>query len=1167
MRRHAFRTLLLLLPAVAGAYDNLSLLRTVEFEKQVREPADAAVDASGRVIAADAAQDRLSVVGPDGKPAGNWGAKGKEPGKFSGPRGVAVDARGRVYVADSGNHRVQVFSPDGRPLHAIGTKGDGTGQLDSPSAVAVTHDGFLFVCDTGNHRVQVFSDDGLYFYGFGGPGSAPGQLKDPSDIAVSRGGTVFVLDKGNRRVQKFSTSGKSLGAVGAPGSTGKEPEALPDPAALAVDDYGYLYVADAEQNKIKEFGPDGRFIGTFGTWGTGPGQFKKITGVDVAPDGTVAVTDAAVRRVQLFRLESRAKVRKLGKVPTLRLRVEPLPPVALAVDRLSFAGDTLLGVSAKTHQLLRAANAGHAAPVALGGKGKGPDQLNVPLHVTVSSGTVYVTDNGNRRVLIWDASGKPLPPGQVGGSGKREGQFKDPRAAAVDAEGRLIVADAALARCQVFSRDGIFLYTLGEPGQGKGQFASPVDVAAAGDRVAVADPERHTVLIFDGKGKFQTEIAGLSQPVAVAAHPSGRWPFFFVLDAQLGQVRVYKDNGQYVAGFGSSALFTGPKAIALDERGRLWVADGTELKSYEVTLLPAAPADLKASAGEGQVSLRWSPDAENLSAAYAVYRATSADVEPSSYAVVSATETPFIDLEIVPGLTYYYAVAGLSDAPTPEERQAGARASVRAATTRPANLPSLDITALKLENVFSAQYKYYVDHPVGKVTIKNNTEKVFQKVRVGFIIQDFMDYPTEAVVDRLNPGAPWSGELKAVFNNKILSVSEDTPIQAQVTATYYEDGAEKTFNRTQSFKLYSRNAMSWEDPRRIATFVTPKDPPVLEFARAAAKAFNDEAESSPLGRPIVLAQALFNTLGTYGLSYQQDPNNPFGKAVQDVKSVDYVQYPRETLKRKSGDCDDLVNLYASMLESVTVPTAMIDVPGHILMMFRVADEGDDTGLPDDRLVTEAGGLWVPVEVTQVGRPFEEAWREGAKVYRRAADEGKAEILDVHAAWAVYSPATLAEEPAPTPPSREDVLKKFPDDLAKTEGVRLENLVAGLKKAAEADPKDAAVRLELGLAYAEHRAWKEAGDWFDQAIALDGNDAAALNNRGNVHMALEEPAKAAEFYLKAATADEKDAGLRLNLSRAAWKSGDKAQAEKSFQQALALDPELKKSFKTLTDLVE
>src|ERR1035438_8268043 len=49
------------------------------------------------------------------------------------------------------------------------------------------------------------------------------------------------------------------------------------------------------------------------------------------------------------------------------------------------------------------------------------------------------------------------------------------------------------------------------------------------------------------------------------------------------------------------------------------------------------------------------------------------------------------------------------------------------------------------------------------------------------------------------------------------------------------------------------------------------------------------------------------------LTYVQNPNDPYQVKSGKTNMVDYVQFPRETLERKSGDCVDLVGFYVANL--------------------------------------------------------------------------------------------------------------------------------------------------------------------------------------------------------------------------------------------------------------
>lgn len=1149
----------LLSPRPAGAYDNISLAGEAAFKKIVSQPGDVAAAPSGDWLVSDASKGTIHVFAA-GKPKGTIGAKGKGADQLDQPRGLAVDGAGNIYVADAGRDRVAVFSAGGKFLRALGVKGSEAGQLKGPVDVAVTHDGVVYVVDAGNSRVQVFSDDGVFLLSFGAAGEADGQFKDPAAVAVGPAGRVYVMDKA--RVQSFTSSGQFLGVLGRPKAEPKD-KAAPAPVGLAADAFGALYVA-GEHQKIEEYGPDGKYIASFGTYGQGAGQFKGLAALAAVPSGAVLALDGKLDRVQGFKVTTAGRVERVVPAPTLRFSVRALESFPLVVDDFSFAGDSLVAVLTKGQKLFSAGRRGADAPKNLAAKGKALNQVNGPAGVFGAADRMWVADAGNARVTAWTLEGQPAASAAVGSEGKREGQFKNPAAVAADGQGRLAVVDPALKRVQLFSSDGIFLRTLAGP------FASPVDVAPLpGSGLAVLDAEKKAVLFFDENGRPSGAPAGgFQDPASIATDPRGTLSFVYVLDRGAGQVKVVSGD-KVVASFGSPTLFNAPKAVAADDRGAVWVADAAGVKAFRVRLTPLEPDNFSAKPGEAQIALSWGKDAENMADGFRLYRSTRpAAGAGAPYQVFAATETSFMDREIVPGLTYHYALTALAldgDGKNPLE---GPRARAQALTERPANLPPVDFADFQFEKLFSAQYKYYEKNPVGRVTIKNNTEKTFQKIRVGFILQNYMDFVTEKVIDRFEPGALETLDLKATFNNKVLSVTEDTPIQAQISLTYYDNGEEKVFKRAEPLTMYSRNAMSWEDPRRLGTFITAKDPAVLEFARGPVGDFQKEMEKSPINPALAKASVVFESLGTLGLSYLKDPNNPFGRVSENVKLIDYVQYPRETLKRKTGDCDDLTALTAALLEAASVPTAILDVPGHVLLAFQLDDTFPlDPGLPEGAIIERDGVRWVPLETTFVGRPFADALEQGARVVRNTPEE-QLTLIDARDAWAAYAPATMPEEAGAPAPKKAEILAKFPAGGVKAlADARLAVLTARYEAMLKEDSKNADARLQLGLARAEHGLWEESARDFDALLAADPKNAAALNNRANLFWVKGDAAKARDLYARAAAADAADAGVRINLARAAWKAGDKTAAKKAFTDALALDPTLKKTHATIEELVK
>lgn len=250
-----------------------------------------------------------------------------------------------------------------------------------------------------------------------GHGDKSELLDKPEGVAVGADGFIFVANTGKDQVLKFAPQG-SLAAVFDGATTfaadkhddGKsESITFKKPTGIAVDEDSQVYVADRDNDRVvvlssagvvlRSLGranPQGRFIP-----GKGAGEFNKPTGVAVSPT-RIAVADRNNGRVQVF---DRAFV---------------------------FLFDVKLE-SAGRHEHDEDEDDEDGAPFAVAW---GPD------------GLLYVTDEGNDRVLVFDAQGALLT--SIGASGSALGQFKLPKGAVVSALSQLYVADRANKRVQKF---------------------------------------------------------------------------------------------------------------------------------------------------------------------------------------------------------------------------------------------------------------------------------------------------------------------------------------------------------------------------------------------------------------------------------------------------------------------------------------------------------------------------------------------------------------------------------------------------------------------------------------------------------------------------------------------------------------------------------------------
>jgi tetratricopeptide (TPR) repeat protein len=95
---------------------------------------------------------------------------------------------------------------------------------------------------------------------------------------------------------------------------------------------------------------------------------------------------------------------------------------------------------------------------------------------------------------------------------------------------------------------------------------------------------------------------------------------------------------------------------------------------------------------------------------------------------------------------------------------------------------------------------------------------------------------------------------------------------------------------------------------------------------------------------------------------------------------------------------------------------------------------------------------------------------------------------------------------------------------------------------------------------------KARDAYERVLLVDPTNTAFLNNLGNTHQALNEPAKALGFHLRALDLDPGDAATRLNLGNAHLMMGKPDVALTLYMQAVELDPKFREAWMSLAALL-
>lgn len=470
--------------------------------------------------------------------------------------------------------------------------------------------------------------------------------------------------------------------------------------------------------------------------------------------------------------------------------------------------------------------------------------------------------------------------------------------------------------------------------------------------------------------------------------------------------------------------------------------------------------------------------------------------------------------------------------------------------------PEIDYREIQLQPVYPVFYTYYDTHPLGSIILENSSPTDVKELEVTFYTPEYMERPKEcASFTFLEAGARIEVPLYGLFNKDILTTTEGTKVPGEIVVSYSYLGKRLTSTINDSLEVKNRNAMSWDDDRKAASFVTSRDEDVLRFAKSTASYVRD-SESLIVNRTFRIAMGMFRALDSYGIRYVIDPVTPYKSFSQDTTAIDYLQFPAQTLSFHGGDCDDLTILYAALLESVGIETAFITVPGHIYLAFNAEIEPDEAPKffinKDDLILTE-GKTWVPIEITMLRSEFLEAWREGAKKWRKNDPDGLSGFLPVRTAWETY-------EPVDRPPLNSRVIPfdpvemedEFKNDLDRMTAFQLQDRVRELNAVIARGGKDRQLYInKLGLLYARYGLYEKAEQEF-MKIAGTGYYPALLN-LGNIKYLRGEYQTAMDFYQQALNVEQDSALAMLYIARVHYEMEDYDAANTAYLKVRQKDP--------------
>jgi DNA-binding beta-propeller fold protein YncE len=263
---------------------------------------------------------------------------------------------------------------------------------------------------------------------------------DPVGVAVSESGDrLYVAEtEGDRVVRVFDAGGNELGVLAPPASTGSEHV----PVYVAIDPKtGEVYVSDRPTGAVYVYNAAGAFEREFRPAVAIEGW--QPLGLTFDVDDNLYVTDLAASQQVLEFDPTGVLVQTFGAEDGLQF------PNGVAVDP---DGRVYVTDSNNGRLLVYEPDGSLVSKI---GRGAGAGNLGLPRGIAIdSNGRVFIVDSSGQGVLVYSTlvSGEEQPEhrGFFGGHGVADGQFAFPMGVAVDARGRVYVADTANDRVQVW---------------------------------------------------------------------------------------------------------------------------------------------------------------------------------------------------------------------------------------------------------------------------------------------------------------------------------------------------------------------------------------------------------------------------------------------------------------------------------------------------------------------------------------------------------------------------------------------------------------------------------------------------------------------------------------------------------------------------------------------
>ncbi len=314
------------------------------------------------------------------------------------------------------------------------------------------------------------------------------------------------------------------------------------------------------------------------------------------------------------------------------------------------------------------------------------------------------------------------------------------------------------------------------------------------------------------------------------------------------------------------------------------------------------------------------------------------------------------------------------------------------------------------DRVISGAYKAYgvEDAPVpmwlAKTVFHNPGESRITKLEVRYRVGRFADWSAFNRYPVVDPGQSVVDLYHPLFNEECARLTSRAPTELEMEARYVDAGGEeRTISERSRITMLSRHEFIFSDLTAnertgayqdtdtlsplLAAWVSQSDAPIARLASMANKKAGGLGASSNDESAIKVLAHLYELMRTIHISYQHPQAMADSGSSYDIKLVQSLQYPRDTIQKRSGTCIDLAILYAALMNSVNIEPYLVTMDGHCFPLAK---------LPSGNLL--------PLEATGIGdghdksMDFEQAVESATKTWAKINQNGRFRVVNIREAW-------------------------------------------------------------------------------------------------------------------------------------------------------------------------